>query len=265
MKIGIAGCAGRMGRLLAREVYETDGLVLTTGSEHMTSEHVGADVGDLAGVGPLGLSVVSDPRALFSGVEGVIDFSSPEATVTHARLAAERGAVFVSGTTGLSDSDIDILKKAAEEARIVHAPNMSAGVNLLLAMVEKVAAGLDETFDIEIQEMHHRHKADAPSGTALALGAAAAKGRQADLSEVACKSREGHTGPRPAGEIGFATLRGGDVAGEHTVMFAGEGERVELGHKATSRRIFTRGAVRALKWAADQPPGLYSMRDVLGL
>ena len=264
MKIGIVGCAGRMGQMLLAEVLDTPGCELAGGSERPGGDAVGRDLGALIGRGNLGLIVGSDPAALFAAADTVIDFTTPAATVQHAALAAERRCALVIGTTGLSPEDIAQIDTAAKRTAIVRAGNMSLGVNILLALVEQVARALDG-YDIEVLEMHHHHKVDAPSGTALMLGEAAAKGRGVDLAAVSQRVRDGITGPRKPGEIGFATLRGGDVIGEHTVFFSGEGERIEIGHKASSRRLFAAGAVRAAKWTAGRPPGHYSMRDVLGL
>lgn len=265
MKIGIVGCAGRMGKMLVNAVLDTEGCALAGGTERPGGDAVGRDIGELVARGALNVLVDNDPRKLFDIADAVIDFTAPSATLLHAGYAAETRKVLVVGTTGLNKDDEARLKIAADSAAIVYAPNFSVGVNLLLALTERAAAILGEEYDIEIVEMHHRHKVDAPSGTALGLGRAAAKGRAVALDQVWCKSRDGHPGARPRGEIGFATLRGGDVVGDHTVMFASEGERVELTHKASSRAVFAKGAVRAALWAHKQPPGLYSMRDVLGL
>ena len=219
----------------------------------------------LAGIAEAGVPVTDDAAAMIAGVDAVVDFTSPAATVEHAELAAQAGAAIVIGTTGLESGHIDSLKRAAAHVPVVFAPNMSVGVNLLMAVVEQVARALDDSYDIEIVEMHHRHKVDAPSGTALGLGRAAAKGRGVELDEVGRLSREGHTGARPRGEIGFATLRGGDVIGDHTVCFAADGERVELTHKASGRQIYAAGAVRAALWTKGRGPGFYSMNDVLGI
>ncbi len=264
MKIGVVGCAGRMGRMLVREVHETAESAVAGGTEVPGAEALGDDIGVLAGIGPLGLAVGSDARALFAAADAVLEFTSPEATVAHAALAAETGCVHVVGTTGLTAEHEAALGDAAARTAIVWAPNMSLAVNLLIGLTEQVAAALDDDYDIEIAEIHHRYKADAPSGTALALGRAAAKGRGVDLDAAAVRGRDGVGGPRRRGDIGFAALRGGDVAGEHTVIFAADGERIELVHRATDRRIFARGAVRAALWARDKPPGLYGMGDVLG-
>ncbi|HET6469517.1 MAG TPA: 4-hydroxy-tetrahydrodipicolinate reductase [Geminicoccaceae bacterium] len=265
MRIGIIGCAGRMGRTNLQEVLATPGLELAGGVERAGHPALGQDLGVLAGGEPIGLRAEDDLERLLARADAVIEFSTPEATLANAAIAAERGCAHVVGTTGLDPDQEALLRRHALRIPIVWAPNMSQGVNLLLGLVEKVARALDTGFDIEIVEMHHRHKVDAPSGTALALGRAAARGRGTALERAALKAREGHTGPRPAGGIGFAVLRGGDVVGDHTVMFAGAGERLELTHRATDRRIYARGAVRAAAWTRDRPPGLYGMADVLGL
>ena len=265
MRIGIVGCNGRMGRMLMEAVLGAEGCSLAGGTERAGAECMGRDLGSLLGRDSLGVSVGADPLALFQTADAVIDFTAPAATLAHAAMAAELGKILVVGTTGLSKADEVKLAEAGARTAIVYAPNFSVGVNLLMALTERAAAILGDDYDIEIVEMHHRHKVDAPSGTALGLGRSAAKGRQVALDDVWCKSRDGHTGARPKGEIGFATLRGGDVVGDHTVMFAAEGERVELTHKASSRAVFAKGAVRAARWALGRGPGLYSMRDVLGL
>ena len=265
MKVAIAGASGRMGRVLTRMVHETADLEIVGGLEPKGSASVGADMGELAGIGPLGVAISDDPLRLFTRIEGLIDFTVPQATLALAELSAQARIVHVIGTTGIDKAGDDKIKAAARHARIVKSGNMSLGVNLLAALVRKVAASLDEDFDIEILEMHHKHKVDAPSGTALLLGQAAAAGRALDLAKASVRSRDGHTGARPKGHIGFAALRGGSVVGEHSVIFAGQAERIELTHKAESRDIFARGAVRAALWAKDKKPGLYSMMDVLGL
>jgi len=265
MRLAVMGAAGRMGRALVRAVHESPQCTLAGGTEAPGAESVGADLGDLAGVGALGVHVTDDPLELFTRCEGILDFTSPQATGDYVGLAAQGRIIHVIGTTGLGEADEQRIGNAARHATIVKAGNMSLGVNLLTALTEKVAAALDQDYYIEIVEMHHRHKVDAPSGTALMLGEAAASGRQVALDDHAVKAREGHTGARRSGDIGFATLRGGDVVGEHTVVFAGQGERVELTHRATDRQIFARGAVKAALWARGKPPGIYSMRDVLGL
>jgi len=265
MKLAIAGAAGRMGRVLTRIVHETPGAEVAGGIEARGSSHIGADMGELAGIGSLGVTVSDDPLNLFTRIDGIIDFTVPAATLALSELAAQARIVHVIGTTGIDAAGEARIAAAARHARIVKSGNMSLGVNLLAALVRQVAASLGEDFDIEVLEMHHKHKIDAPSGTALLLGKAAAQGRGIDLATRSVRSRDGHTGARPQGDIGFATLRGGSVVGEHTVMFAGPAERIELTHKAESRDIFARGAVRAALWAMDKKPGLYSMTDVLGL
>jgi 4-hydroxy-tetrahydrodipicolinate reductase len=265
VRIGIVGCLGRMGQALANEVRATAECVLAGGTEAPGHAGIGKDWGEAAGLGRLGLTVGDDAAALFRASDVVMDFTAPAAAVAHAEIAAAQGKALVSGTTGLSPEQEERVRAAAAKAAIVRAANFSLGVNLLLALTERAAALLDPAFDIEIVEMHHRHKVDAPSGTALALGRAAAKGRGVDLAKVSERGRDGVTGARGRGAIGFAALRGGDVAGEHTVIFAADGERIELGHRAGTRQIFARGAVRAARWVAGKPPGLYGMAEVLGL
>lgn len=265
MRLAIMGAAGRMGQALTRAVHETDGFVVAGGTESENSPHIGADLGTLAGLGEIGATVTSDVLELFTKIDGILDFTVPAATVNFAALSAQARIVHIIGTTGFTDEQLSQIDAAARHARIVKAGNMSLGVNLLVELTRKVAAALDEDFDIEVLEMHHRHKVDAPSGTALMLGEAAADGRNIDLSEKSVRSRDGITGARARGDIGFATLRGGSVVGEHTVMFAADGERIELTHRASNRDIFARGAVKAALWGRDKSPGLYSMADVLGI
>ncbi len=264
MKIGIVGCAGRMGRMVATEILADDGCTLIGGTEPRGSDFIGMDIGVLAGAPALGIMVGDNTGAMFAAADAVIDFTVPAATAAHAVLAADHGTVLVDGTTGLDAIQQEVVDEAARKIAIVHAANMSVGVNLMLGLTEQVAAILGDEYDIEIVEMHHRHKVDAPSGTALAIGDAAAKGRGVDLDTVAQRVRDGHTGARRPGDIGFATLRGGDVVGDHTVIFVADGERIEISHKASSRAVFARGAVRAALWAVGKPAGLYAMRDVLG-
>lgn len=266
MKLVILGAAGRMGRTLVRVVKETEGAKVFAAIEREGSLALGSDCGELAASGHLGVQVSSDLGAALDGADGVIDFTAPASSVAVAREAARRGLVHVIGTTGCSaEDDAAIAESASAGARIVKSGNMSLGVNLLAVLAEQAARALGpDAFDIEILEMHHRHKVDAPSGTALLLGEAAAAGRAVALKDTSVRVRDGHTGAREAGTIGFATLRGGSVVGEHQVILAGEGERIELGHRAEDRAIFARGAVRAALWARTQPPGLYSMRHVLG-
>ncbi|HEY6336669.1 MAG TPA: 4-hydroxy-tetrahydrodipicolinate reductase [Alphaproteobacteria bacterium] len=263
--IGIVGCAGRMGQMLVQEVARTENCKLMGGTEPVGNAAIGRDLGELSGLGRLGVPVGNDPALLFAHADAVLDFTAPVATVKHAALAAANGTVHVIGTTGIGADGAKAIEAAARKAAIVWSPNMSVGINLLLILVEQVAATLDRRYDVEIVEMHHRHKVDAPSGTALGLGRAAAKGRRVEIDRVAQRTRDGHTGPREPGAIGFAALRGGDVVGDHSVIFAGDGERIELTHRAAGRQIYAQGAVRAALWAQGRQPGLYSMRDVLGL
>jgi 4-hydroxy-tetrahydrodipicolinate reductase len=265
MRIAVLGAAGRMGQALTRALAETPGCTVAGGIEAEGSSAIGQDIGTVASLEPLGVQISDDPLALFAHVDGVLDFTTPAASVAFAGLAAQARIVHVIGTTGFSDDDLAKLEAAARHATIVKAGNMSMGVNLLAALTARVAETLGPEFDIEILEMHHRHKRDAPSGTSLMLGAAAAKGRGVSLPEHSVRTRDGDVGPRRDGDIGFATLRGGDVVGEHRVMFAGPGERIEIAHVASDRGIFARGAVKAALWARGKSPGLYSMADVLGL
>ncbi len=265
IEIGVVGCAGRMGRMLLKTIAETPGCEIAGGSEAPASPVVGQDLGELAGLGKLGKAVIGDPLELFAQAQAVIDFTAPAASRRHAELAAQGQVAYVLGTTGLDPEQQAAIERAAYHIPIVQAANMSLGVNVLLALVEKTAAMLDPDYDIEIVEMHHRWKVDAPSGTALALGRSAAAGRGVDLDSVAQRGRDGMTGERRRGDIGFAALRGGDVTGDHSVIFAAEGERIEITHKATARDIYARGAVKAALWTRGKPAGLYSMTDVLGL
>jgi 4-hydroxy-tetrahydrodipicolinate reductase len=265
MKIAIAGAAGRMGQMLIRQIEQTPGCALAGAIEGANSNSLGRDAGEAAGVGTKGVKIVSDAGVAIAAAEVVIDFTVPAATVAHATIAASKGVSMVIGTTGLDPAQTAAVHEAARQVPILWAANMSVGVNILLALVEKTASMLDPAYDIEVLEMHHRHKIDAPSGTALALGRAAAAGRQVRLEDVWRKARDGHTGARPAGEIGFATLRGGEEVGVHTVMFAAAGERLELSHRAFSRETYAAGAVRAAQWLMGKKPGLYGMKDVLGL
>lgn len=265
MRLVVVGAAGRMGRMLIQAIHDTDGCRLAGAIEREGSVALGQDAGLLAGVGRAGVEITDDPRPAFDQADGVLDFTSPATTVALAELAAKAEIVHVVGTTGLERADIAKLEAAAKRARVVQSGSMSLGVILLAGLVRKVARTLAEDFDIEILEMHHRMKVDAPSGTALLLGEAAAEGRKVALDESSVRVRDGHTGARDPGSIGFATLRGGSVVGEHTVIFAGPGERVELTHRAEDRGIFARGALRAALWARDKEPGYYSMDDVLGL
>ncbi|WP_027135184.1 4-hydroxy-tetrahydrodipicolinate reductase [Geminicoccus roseus] len=265
MAVGIIGCAGRMGRHNLEVVLASPGLRLAGGVERAGHPALGQDLGILAGREPAGSVATDDLAGLIQASDVLIEFSAPEPTLEHLRQVAKAGKALVIGTTGFSAEQVQVLEELARSCPVVWAANMSLGVNLLLGLAQRVAASLDVEWDIEILEMHHRHKVDAPSGTALALGRAVAAGRLVALDEVAVRSRDGITGARPEGSIGFATLRGGDVIGDHVVMFAGEGERIELAHRASDRKLFARGAVRAARWLAGRPAGLYGMSDVLGL
>ena len=265
MRLVVAGAAGRMGRMLVRAIAETPGVRLHAALERPGSAALGQDAGTLAGLPANGVTLTQDPLAALVEAEGVIDFTSPGSTVELAAIAAQARIVHVIGTTGLSAQDIAKLEAAARHAVIVRSGNMSLGVNLLAGLVRKVARTLGSDWDIEIVEMHHRMKVDAPSGTALLLGEAAAEGRAVDLAVVSDRGRDGHTGAREAGHIGFASLRGGTVVGDHMVTFAGSGERIELSHRAEDRTIFANGAVRAALWGRGRKPGAYTMADVLGL
>jgi 4-hydroxy-tetrahydrodipicolinate reductase len=264
MRLVVVGAAGRMGQMLVKTIAETDGVVLAAALERSGSPAIGKDAGALAGLGPLDVAIGDDPLSALLKADGVIDFSTPAATLEIAALAAQARIVHVVGTTGMSEADLAKLEAAARHAVILRSGNMSLGVNLLAAMVEKVAKTLGVDWDIEIVEMHHRMKVDAPSGTALLLGEAAAKGRAIALADHSVRARDGHTGARKPGDIGFAALRGGTVVGDHSVIFAGPGERIELTHRAEDRGIFARGAVQAALWGRGRKPGLYSMADVLG-
>jgi 4-hydroxy-tetrahydrodipicolinate reductase len=263
--IAVVGAAGRMGRMLARAVEEAPGAYLSGATVRPGHPWAGRDLGEAMGGPASGIVVEDDPLEVFARSQAVLDFTTPEATVAHAVLAAQARLTHVVGTTGLGQPDLERLAAAARHAVIVRSGNMSVGVNLLTVLARRVAAVLGPEYDIEIVEMHHRAKVDAPSGTALMLGEAAAAGRGVNLADAAERGRDGVTGPRRDGAIGFASLRGGDVVGEHEAIFAGPGERVVLKHIATDRMLFARGAVRAALWGQGQEPGQYSMIDVLGL
>lgn len=263
--IVVAGASGRMGQTLIRLISEGDQARLAGATDRPGSPWIGRDVGEAMGGAPTGIIVTDDPIEAIAGAQAVIDFTSPAATVALAELTAQARAVHVIGTTGLTDDDLQHIAAAARHAPIIRAGNMSLGVNLLVNLTRKVAAALGEDWDIEVVEAHHRHKVDAPSGTALMLGEAAAEGRGKPLADLRTPAREGITGARETGSIGFSAIRGGDVVGEHDVIFAGEGERVVLRHLATDRAIFARGAIRAALWGQDKGPGEYDMMDVLGL
>ena len=265
MRLIVAGAGGRMGRTLIRAIAETPGCVLSGALEAPGSELLGQDSGLLAGLPGNGIELSADLWALSKNADGILDFTVPAATIANVAIAAQRGIVHVIGTTGLSASDNAVIKSVTSQAIVVQSGNMSLGVNLLAALVKQVAKSLDEDFDIEILEMHHRQKIDAPSGTAYLLGQAAADGRGVNLDQRSVRARDGHTGARIPGDIGFATLRGGTATGDHKVIFAGPYERIELAHKSEDRMIFARGALKAAMWAQGKKPGFYTMADVLGI
>ena len=265
MRLIVAGAGGRMGRALTRVIAETQGAVITGALEAPGSELLGKDAGVLAGLPANGVALSADLWALSANADGILDFTVPGATIANVAIAAQRGLVHVIGTTGLSASDDAVIKSVTSRAIVVQSGNMSLGVNLLAALVKRVAQSLDEGFDIEILEMHHKAKIDAPSGTALMLGNAAAGGRKVVLDQHSARGRDGVTGARRSGDIGFASLRGGTAAGDHSVIFAGPSERITLSHHAEDRMIFAHGALKAALWAHGKKPGLYSMADVLGL
>src|SRR5216684_2847718 len=251
-RIGVVGCGGRMGRMLVAEIAATEGCAVAGGCARPGSAHVNHDIGELAGIGRTGISVGDNAEKLIRDSDVVIDFTAPAATAANAALAARLGKAMVIGTTGLSPEQGEAVREAAGNVAIVWAPNMSLGVNLLLGLVEQVARRLGPDWDVEIMEMHHRGKVDAPAGSEVGLEA------------VEQRARDGVTGPRRTGDIGFAALRGGDAVGDHHVIFAGAGERLELVHRATSRAIYAKGAVRAARWVVGRPPGIYGLKEVLG-
>ena len=263
--IVVTGASGRMGQMLIRLLLESDQARLVGALERRGHDWIGRDVGEAMGGQPVGVIVSDDPVSVIARAQAVIDFTAPAATLAFAELTAQARAVHVIGTTGFDQADLARLSAAARHAPIIRAGNMSLGVNLLVGLTRKVAAALGEDWDIEVVEAHHRHKVDAPSGTALMLGEAAAEGRGARLADLRSPAREGITGDRKPGSIGFAAIRGGDIVGEHDVIFAAPGERVILRHVATDRAIFARGAIRAALWGQDKGPGEYDMADVLGL
>ena len=265
MKIAVMGAAGRMGRELVRAIAAQPGCSVSGATEAAGSSALGKDIGELASLERIGVAVTSDAASVIAAADAIVDFTVPKASMEFARLAAKSGTAHIIGTTGFDAVSEASIAEAAKKTAIVKAGNMSLGVNLLVALTKQVAAALGNDFDIEIVEMHHRMKVDAPSGTALMLGEAAASGRNVGLADCSVRGRDGHTGPRRPGDIGFATLRGGSVVGDHTVIFAGEGERIELTHRAADRGIFARGAVKAALWAKGRAPGLYDMTDVLGI
>jgi len=266
MRLLVTGAAGRMGRMLIRAIQEASGISLGGALERPGSDALGRDAGVVAGLAsPAGVAISDDPLSLLLHVDGIVDFSAADATVEIAGLAAQARIPLVTGTTGLSEDHLKRIAAAARHTSIVRSGNMSLGVNLLAQLVRAGAKALGDSFDIEIVEMHHRMKVDTPSGTALLLGEAAAAGRGIKLAEHSERGRDGVTGARRKGAIGFASLRGGSVVGDHSVIFAGDGERIVLSHHAEDRDVFARGALKAALWARDQKPGLYSMADVLGI
>ncbi|MBR1205390.1 MULTISPECIES: 4-hydroxy-tetrahydrodipicolinate reductase [unclassified Bradyrhizobium] len=265
MRLIVAGAGGRMGRTLTRVISETPGAVLVGALEAPGSELLGKDAGVLAGLPANDVKLSADLWSMSAAADGILDFTVPAATIANVAIAAERGLVHVIGTTGLSQSDDAVIRSVTNRAIVVKSGNMSLGVNLLAALVKRVAQSLDQSFDIEILEMHHKSKIDAPSGTALMLGEAAAAGRKIALEQHSARGRDGLTGARRAGDIGFASLRGGTAAGDHSVIFAGPSERITLSHHAEDRALFAQGALKAALWAHGKKPGMYSMTDVLGL
>lgn len=263
-RIAITGAAGRMGRTLIQMVHEADDLVLSGALERADSSLLGSDAGELAGIGRTGIRVSADAQEVCAVSDVLIDFSVPAATLVLLPQALRQGCQLVIGTTGFEDSGLETIREAAAETAILMAPNMSVGVNLLFHLVGIAARALGDGVDVEVLEAHHRHKVDAPSGTAMRLGEVLAESLDRDLQQVAVFGREGITGARPADAIGFATVRAGDIVGDHTVLFAGAGERLELTHRAHSRANFAEGALRAVRFLAGQKRGLYSMQDVLG-
>lgn len=263
--IVVTGASGRMGQILIRTITDSARVRLAGAVERAGHDWIGRDLGTAMGGSAMGVTVTDDADSGFHGAAAVIDFTAPAASVTFAEQAAAAGIVHIIGTTGFQPDDLAALDRAARHTVIVRAGNMSLGINLLLGLTRKVAAALDEDFDIEVVEAHHRHKVDAPSGTALMLGEAAAEGRGAALADLRDAPRDGITGARGRGRIGFSAIRGGDIVGEHDVIFAGAGERIILRHVATDRGIYARGAVRAALWGIGRAPGLYDMTDVLGI
>ncbi|WP_106418833.1 4-hydroxy-tetrahydrodipicolinate reductase [Salinicola tamaricis] len=265
-RIAIVGAAGRMGRNLVSAVQQDDGASLAGGSVSTGSSLVGADLGELAGIGRLGVAATDDLAAIADDFDVLIDFTSPATTLANLAFCADHGKAIVIGTTGLDEAQLAELDGYRERVAMVFAPNMSVGVNLTLNLLATAARALgDEGYDIEVVEAHHRHKVDAPSGTALKMGEVMADALARPLKQYGVFERVGQCGPRTEKEIGFATVRAGDIVGEHTVMFATEGERIEITHKASSRMTFAKGAVRAARWLAAREAGRYDMQDVLGL
>lgn len=265
ISVAITGAAGRMGRHLLDACQQTDEVRCTVAVEHPDHTLIGADAGELAGIGRLNLPIAADLTPFIERFDVLIDFTRPAATLTHLALCQAAGKALVIGTTGFSTEQKAAIAQAGESIPIVFAPNMSVGVNLCFKLLEMAAQILTDQVDIEIIEAHHRHKVDAPSGTALAMGQVIARTLGRDLEQCAVYGRQGVTGERDRSTIGFATVRAGDIVGEHTVLFADVGERIEITHRASSRMTFAKGAVRAAAWLNGRRPGLYDMQDVLGL
>jgi 4-hydroxy-tetrahydrodipicolinate reductase len=265
IRVAVAGAAGRMGKMLVQSVHEAQGLELGAAFERADSSLLGADAGELAGVGTLNVAITSDVGAHSEQFDVVIDFTVPAATLATAKVCADNGKAMVVGTTGFTESELAQLHQAAQTIALFMAPNMSVGVNLVFKLIEDAARALGDTVDVEVMETHHRHKTDAPSGTAVRMGEVLAETLGRDLASVAQYGREGITGERERETIGFHSLRVGDVVGEHTVVFAGEGERIEITHRAQSRMNFAQGAIRAVQWLQDKPPGIYNMQELLNL
>lgn len=263
--IVVAGAAGRMGRQLIAAVNERKDLTLAGATERPASDVIGADVGTLTGTSHTGMALVDDILRVSNSFNTIIDFTSPLNTESLLDFAAQKGKTMVIGTTGLTDSQLSHMKSAARHTALVYASNYSVGVTLTLDLLARAAKTLGDNYDIEIIEAHHKHKVDAPSGTALSMGESIAGALERDLKSCAVMAREGITGARKDNSIGFSTVRAGDIIGEHTVLFCGQGERLEITHKATDRMTFARGAVRAAAWVEKQPPGLYNMKHVLGV
>ncbi|MBU3568081.1 4-hydroxy-tetrahydrodipicolinate reductase [Polynucleobacter alcilacus] len=264
MKIAIAGATGRMGKMLIETVLNTADAQLVGALEHTSCPQLGEDAGAFLGK-KTGVLISADVAQVLANAEFLIDFTRPEGTMAHLAVAEKTATKMIIGTTGLSTEQINSFQKAAENLAIVFAPNMSVGVNATFKLLEIAAKMLNQGYDIEIIEAHHRHKVDAPSGTALKMGEVIADALGEKLDDLAVYAREGYTGERKEGSIGFATIRGGDIVGDHTVLFAGDGERIEISHKSSSRQSYAQGALRAARFLQNQKSGLYDMQDVLGL
>ncbi len=265
IRLGIAGAAGRMGRMLVSGAASTDGVMCAAGFEHGGSDALGVDAGTLAGIGANGVSIGTDLSASLNDFDVLIEFTLPEPTLEHLAACAEAGKAVVIGTTGFSAEQRAVIGAAAQKIPVVFAPNMSVGVNVVFKLIEMAARAIGDDADVEVIEAHHRHKVDAPSGTAVRMGEILATTLNRDLARDAIYGRQGHTGPRERKTIGFETIRGGDIVGDHTVLFAGEGERIEITHRSHTRANFAAGAIRAAAWVHGRAPGLYDMHDVLGL